>query len=369
MELTKKIKDKALDLGFDLVGIASAKPFYQAKKILEERKINNKLPDFTTDDIDLRTIPHLHQNEVKTIIALAMSYASSNTKSSNAGKIALYARGEDYHRVIMEKTKNLILYIKKIKLNAVLNAYTDTTPLLEREIAQRAGLGWIGKNNNIINEKYGSYLLLGEILTNLDLDIDKELKNKCGNCNECIRACPVNALEKAYFLNPDKCAGNLTQRKDILTEKEREFINDNIWGCDSCLDVCPYNRNIPGDLHPEFYPVIDWDLKEILEFDKETFNNKWSNKALAWRGLRTLKRNSIIVIANKRLIKYLPDLFKILNNPSPILRIYTVWALGKIGIDECRDKLLKLYIKEKDIRVREEIIKVFNNNCWGELYD
>ena len=277
-------------------------------------------------------------SSAKTIISLALSYAASNNlikkcRNKEDSYISLYARGQDYHNVMKQKIKLLIEYIKKIKQNSKTIFYCDNGNLLEREIAYRAGLGWIGKNNSLINPVYGSYLFLGEILTNIDLNIDKPIREQCGNCNLCLKNCAGNAFIEPYHLDSEKCISYLTQKKGFIPENERVKIGTNLWGCDICLQVCPFNYNIPVDLHPEFKPVIKGDIIKILNFNKKNINNIWLNSAMTWRGLRILKRNAIINIGNIGNIdnnKYIHLLKKTINNPSPIIRGYSAWALGKI---------------------------------------
>lgn len=349
--LTEKIKDKAKEIGFDLVGITSAEPFRKALEILKKRELS----EFTSKDLKMLTTPRLHLPGARTIISLAMSYASSERFTDEEAYIALYARGRDYHHVFREKMELLMDYIKELRIDARMKAYTDTGPILEREIARRAGLGWIGKNNNLINPRFGSYLFLGEILTNLDLELDQEIEPGCGHCERCIQSCPGNALIEPYYLDPEQCISYLTQKRGILPEQERKKIGRNLWGCDTCQRVCPYNRDIPVDLHLEFTPLLKGDFKKVLGFMKHKMELKWQESALSWRGLRILKRNTLINIANSGNNEYIPLLEKELNNPSPVLRVYAVWALGELGSENSRKILRELYRSEKDQRVRKEI--------------
>lgn len=358
IELTKNIKEKALEVGFDLVGITSAKPFVRAQKILKKRK-KGKL---SINDIKLWTTPSLHLSSAKSIIALGLSYATSNKSFKKCGiekdsVISLYARGKDYHHVIDKKQKKLIRYIKDIKPEAKLIDYCDTGKILDREVAYRAGLGWIGKNNNIINPQYGSYLFLGEIITNLELVSDKPVKPQCNNCKKCLENCPGQALVSPYKLDPDKCISFLTQKKGILSKEQKKKIDNRLWGCDICMETCPYNKNVPVDIHPEFKPIIKGDINKLLNFSCNNIEEKWLNSALSWRGLRILKRNALINIANSGKIIYIPLLEKILTHPSLILRRYAVWALGEIK----GQKAKKVLSKRLEIENEKIVIKEINN--------
>lgn len=368
--ITEEIKEKALEIGFDLIGITSAKPFFRAKKKLK----NRKLSDFVNKDINLLTTPSLHLDSAKTIISLALSYAVSpeileDFRKEEQAYIALYARGQDYHKVMKEKQEELIEYIYNISpdnMKVKLRAYCDTGKLLEREAAYRAGLGWIGKNNNLINPEYGSYLFLGEIITNLDLKTDSPIQGRCNNCDLCIKKCPGKAFNSPYEFEPEKCISFLTQKKGIIDKEQRTKINYNLWGCDTCLQVCPYNKDIPVNLHPEFRPVLKGDIKKVLNFNKGNIERRWLESALSWRGLRVLKRNALICIANNGDEKYIPVLEKEIKNNSPLLRMYAVWALEKIDGPRAYHQLRERLKVENDKRVIKEIKDILKRGDTGD---
>ncbi|MTI61131.1 MAG: tRNA epoxyqueuosine(34) reductase QueG [Firmicutes bacterium] len=353
--LAKIIKKEAINIGFDLVGITSAEPFRDTAKRLNNRKLSS----FIKNDIELLTKPRLHLPSARSIIAVALSYASSQKYNGDC-YISIYARGRDYHHVMKNKLEKLMGFIREIVPGVDMLAYSDTGPLLDRMIASRAGLGWIGKNNNLINPVYGSYLFLGEILTNLELEHNQPLNNQCCNCNLCIKNCPSSALMEAYHLRADRCISYLTQKKGIIPEEEREVINSHLWGCDNCQDFCPYNKNVPTDLHEEFTPLLKAELSEILRIDNLAERDLWTNSALYWRGPRILKRNAIINIANNRDRCYLSDLIQKIDDPSPIIRFYTAWAVGKIASKEYIKTLNNRLLEEKDKDVRNELKKAIN---------
>ncbi len=354
IEITTNVKKKAREIGFDLIGITTAEPFDDTFQLI----LNRELSEFINPDKRLLTKPGLLMKNAKTIISLALSYASSEVLSNDDSNIALYARGKDYHLVMKEMMSSLENYIKTLYPEAKTTAYSDTGPLLDREIAQRAGLGWIGKSNNLINPIYGSFLILGEIITNLEFLYDKETENLCGDCNLCLKYCPGGALEKAYFLNYHKCISYLTQKKGILDHEERKKINNNLWGCDKCLQVCPYNQGIPVNLHQEFAPVIKADVDEILNFTEKNINKNWRTSALYWRGIKVLKRNAIINIGNSAKNEYIPVLLKQLSSKSPLIRAYAIWALGEIDILKAHSAIDSVLEEEKEGIVIAEIKKI-----------
>ena len=352
------VKKKAKKIGFDLVGFTTAEPFNDLKTILKKRKENDELSTFIDDDLELLTNPKKHMKNAKSIISLAISYGNSKNRSSKLNySISNYTFGKDYHLVFNKKLKKLDNYLKNNTKNVETKLYVDTGPILDRAIAERAGLGWIGKNNSLINKKYGSYIFLGEIITNLDFIPDKKVENKCGSCKKCIEICPGNALIEPYHINPNKCIGYLTQKKGIIPVKERKKIGNNLWGCDKCQDICPYNKNIKTDLHKEFEIKLNEDLKTILNFSKSNYPEKWKKAALSWRGIRILIRNALIVIANSNLKKYIKEVKELFGHSSSVIRAYAYWTYSEISEDYI--KILEHQMKkEKSPEAREELIKI-----------
>ena len=340
------IEKKAKEIGFDLVGFTTAEPFNNLKIVLKERKENGELSSFIDKDIDLLTNPKRHLANAKSIISLAISYGNSKNRSNKLNyKISNYTWGKDYHLIFKKKLNELDKYLKRRTKNIKTKCYVDTGPILDRAIAKRAGLGWIGKNNNLINEKFGSYIFLGEIITNLDFTPDTGIENKCDDCQKCIEVCPGNALVEEYHIKPNECIGYLTQKKGIIPVEERKKIGNNLWGCDKCQEVCPYNQNILTDVHKEFEFKLKEDLKTILNFTKKNFPETWENSALSWRGIRILVRNALIVIANTKLKSYKTEVKKLFDHPSSVIRAYAYWTYSKISNNY--KKLLETQLKKE----------------------
>ena len=369
MKLEVQIKQKAREIGFDLVGITSTERFEEEYQRLKERKAENTLSPFLNDDIELLTTPKKHMKSARSIIALALSYAVDDISDNNYN-ISIYAQGKDYHRVMETKMNKLSDYLENIKEGVKTLSYVDTGPLLDRAIAHRAGLGWIGKNNNLINPKYGSFLFIGEIITNLELNSDTPMLNQCGECRLCLDSCPSGALEQEKYINSKRCIGYLTQKKSFIPEKERKMIGQNLWGCDICQMVCPHNQDIPQDIHREFKPHLDANLESILNFSKKKYPDNWKYSALSWRGVRILKRNALIIIGNKKLKEFLPKVHQKIEANSPIIRGYAVWAAGEIGDVSSVRLIKKQYKKEKNNKVIYEMQRSFDKNKnWGVLDD
>lgn len=352
------IKDKAKEIGFDLVGFTTAEPFTNIKNILLKRKEKNELSPFINDDLELLTNPQKHLKNAKSIISLAMSYGNSNTRKKSLNySISNYTLGKDYHLIFDKKLNILDKFLKDNSKNIKTKSYVDTGPILDRAIAERAGLGWIGKNNSLITKKYGSYVFLGEIITNLDFTPDRKIEKKCASCQKCIEICPGNALVDQFHINPNNCIGYLTQKKGIIPVEERKKIGDNLWGCDKCQEICPYNKNILTDIHNEFEIKLTEDLKTILNFSKNNFPAKWKNSALSWRGIRILIRNALIVIANSNLKKYIKEVKTLFGHSSSVIRAYAYWTYSEISDDY--NKIIENQLqKEKSPEAKEELTKI-----------
>ncbi len=326
MNKTKLIKGKSREIGFDLVGITSAEPFNKSYKRLKKIKDQDKLPPFIHKNIRLITRPESSLTGAKSIIAVAKTYNISIPDEEEA-YVAQYARIPDYHKLMKEKLIQLSNFIKTIDSDIKTKIFCDTGPLHEKEASRRAGLGWIGKNSILINNKIGSFIVLGEILTTLKLAYDQPGKQLCGNCTICIDNCPANALDEPYVLNYKKCISYLTQKKGILTEKENQLIGSNLWGCDICQNICPYNNNI---IKSKFETLIKIKLGKILEF-KEILPDNWQKTALSWRGYEILIRNSLIVIGNNKYKKYYKKVKKLMNSRSQVIKHYAHRAYNLIN--------------------------------------
>lgn len=330
-----KIKKIAEEINIDICGITNSDQFLDYKDWLEERIEKDYISEFEERDINYRIDPLLTMEDCKSIIVIGLSYNVENTHEKAyrlKGSISKSSWGIDYHRVVEDKMKLLIDEIGKIK-KFEYKLYVDTGPLIDRELANRAGIGYFGKNCSIINPKYGSFISIGYILTDLSLKVDNNIDEECGDCELCIRACPTGALESAYRLNPKKCISYLTQTRDIIPEKLRHRMGIKIYGCDSCQLVCPKNKNVVLSVHEEFIPRVTggyFDLEELMEISNREFKDKYGHMAGSWRGKNILKRNAIIGLANMKQLENINILEKELSNESEMIRYYAAWAIKKI---------------------------------------
>ncbi|MGI6113267.1 MAG: tRNA epoxyqueuosine(34) reductase QueG [Mahellales bacterium] len=332
------VKRCALRAGLDLCGIAPAHPLTDIKDILFKRRQMGYTTPFEHRDIDLRCYPERLMANVRSIIVVAKGYnVPSSKRPSGAphhptGRFSKISRGRDYHLVMKGKVE---LMIEKLLgyITFDYKYYVDTGPLPEKELARKAGIGWFGKNNLIINEKLGSFMVLGHILTDLPLRADKAAVNRCGNCDRCIRACPTGAIVSPHTVNCSKCLAYLTQAKDNIPPELLDKFGNLLYGCDLCQDACPYNKKAWKNSDRDFMAdewTLDPELEAILNLTDKEFKEVFGHKACGWRGINTLKRNAIIALGNSRHPQALEILKRLRNsNPPRHLMPYIDWAVNK----------------------------------------
>lgn len=362
MDLKQYIIDKSNGIGIDIIGFTKVEKLDSMVDFLKERIGKEYDTDFEEKDIILRTDPALIMPDSRTIIAIGLSYNIEYNKSPSIdikwrGSLSKSSWGEDYHRVLRNKMEKLVEEISKVT-DFKYTICVDTSPLIDREIAKRAGIGWYGRNCSIINDEFGSFVFLGHILTNLELKEDTTVDEKCGDCKLCINACPAGAIQEGYIINTKRCISYLTQTKDRIPYELREKMGVKIYGCDTCQKVCPKNRDILKGNTKEFTPKLTdgiIDIKEIMNISNKEFKEKYGTMSGAWRGKNVLRRNAIIALANigdKSSIEILKDA---LNDESPMIREYSAWALIKIDREEGMKVVEERLSKEKNLQVSEEM--------------
>ncbi|HKP54765.1 MAG TPA: tRNA epoxyqueuosine(34) reductase QueG [Chloroflexia bacterium] len=367
--LKAAISEKARELGFDIVRFTSAAPFPEAQRVLEERidaGLLSGLTWFTKERASVAGDPRNLMPGVQTIVSLGISYLSSEAVQGSVpgvprGRVARYAWGLDYHEVFKEKLWALHAYTQSLMgRNIEARALVDTARIVDRAVAQRAGLGWYGKNTNILNRQFGSWVLLGELLLDVVLPPDEPVKTHCGTCTRCLPSCPTGALIAPGVLDNDRCISYLTiELRGPIPREMRPLISDWIFGCDICQEVCPVNRKaLPGD-HPEFSAQMGIgpspSLIELLDITQEEFRERFRHspvKRAKWEGLR---RNVAVALGNIGDPAAIPALIRALNCESSLVRGHAAWALGRIGGLEARPALVARQGLELDTWVLEEI--------------
>jgi len=340
-ELTHKIKDKANELGFPLVGVTTAEPPEHLNFFLSwlESGYNASMDWIGTErSLERRSDPHNILPECKSILVLGSPYPAprGNVKGGN---IASYALNQDYHIILEERLKELMSSIEKFVGKDIPNRwYVDTGPVLEKELAMRAGLGWIGKNTSLINREHGSYFFLSEILLDLELITDPPITDSlCGTCTRCLDTCPTGALKEPYILNANRCISYLTieHREEIPTEL-RPRMGDWIFGCDICQIVCPWNK--PAKQSPSILEALlpreeltDIDLVDEMGLNQEDFSARFKGSPIKRTKRRGYLRNVAIALGNRGDKDALPSLKKALEDDEPLVREAANWALDIIN--------------------------------------
>ena len=365
--LKTAIKTEAQRLGFALAGLTTPDPPAHVDVYaswLEAGHHAGMAWMATERNRARRADPRLILPECQSILMLGVPYSPSPLESTPDGmeKIASYAWGDDYHDVLPEKLKALVNFIEAQVGEPVSNRwYTDTGPILERELAQRAGLGWIGKNTCLINPKAGSYFLLAEILLGLPLEPDEPIRtDHCGTCTRCIEACPTGCILPNRTIDANRCLSYLTiEEKGSIPAALRNQLGNWIFGCDICQQVCPWNQRFAAPPENELLPprpgVPHPDLIAEVALTPQEFNRKFKGSPVKRTKRRGYLRNVVIALGNRRNPAAIPALVAALRDIEPLVRGHAAWALGQIGGDAAKHALSGVLESETDAFVCAEI--------------
>lgn len=304
--LALEIKRRARALGFDLVGITSADPSRHRDYLgqwLDDGQHGTMA--YLAKRFEERTDPAVYFPGARSVVCVAMNYhtpLAALPEDAQSGRIARYALGDDYHELIKPRLHQLADVIKQSAPDAQTRCGVDTAPIMEKELAARAGVGWMGKNTCIISPQIGSWLFLGEIITTLDLPPDEPAIDRCGTCRRCIDACPTAAITEPYKLDARKCISYLTiEHREEIDPALREKIGDWLYGCDICQDVCPWNCRAPTSQEPAFQPRFatgKLDAGQIQNWLPEDYSGRLRGSAIKRVKLPVLQRNARIVLHN-----------------------------------------------------------------------
>ncbi|WP_064201648.1 tRNA epoxyqueuosine(34) reductase QueG [Brevibacillus brevis] len=367
-EQTKQsIIDYAKEIGIDKIGFASADPFTTLKERLLVHREKGYESGFEEPDLEKRTNPELLLDGARSLISIALAYPSKlkNPPKSEPGAyrgiLCRAAWGTDYHHVLRDKLDKLTRFIMELEPGARIESMVDTGALSDRAVAERAGIGFVGKNCAIITPEFGSWVYLGELVTNLPLPSDHPIEEGCGDCNICVDACPTGALIQGGQLDAQRCVAYLTQVKDFIPDEFRGKIGNRLYGCDTCQTVCPKNRRIDNDHHAEFQPdpeIAKPLLIPLLQMSNKEFKEKFGQSSSSWRGKKPIQRNAILALAHFKDRTAVPHLERLLfEDPRPVIRGTVAWALGKIGGEQAQEALITAKAKEASPEVVEEIEK------------
>lgn len=357
----------AKSIGIDKIGFTTATPFVDLKQQLIRQQELSFQSGFEEENVELRTNPQLLLEEAQSIISIALAYPSKmenapqGKKGARRGIFCRASWGVDYHTALRERLALLENFIVEHFPNARTKSMVDTGELSDRAVAQRAGIGWSGKNTNIITPEFGSYVYLGEIITNIAFAPDQPMEDECGECRLCIDVCPTGAIVEAGQLNAQRCIAFLTQTKGTLPDEFRAHIGNRIYGCDTCQTVCPKNKRKHNLIHEEFFPdpeIAKPLLEPLLTISNKDFKRIYGHVSGSWRGKKPLQRNAIYALAHFKEASAIPLLQEVLETDQrPVIKGAAAWAIGKINAEQSLEILQKALAQETDSEVIIEIQK------------
>jgi epoxyqueuosine reductase len=370
----KKLKAELIayskEIGIDKIGFTSADTFGELKNRLIRQQGLNYQSGFEEPDINKRVTPSLLLEEPHSIVSVALAYPAKmkirieGKKGERRGIFCRASWGLDYHHILRNRLKKLEEFILTKVPEARVKSMVDTGELSDRAVAERAGIGWSGKNCSIITPEFGSYVYLGEMITSIPFEPDTPIENQCGTCNKCIEACPTGALVQGGQINAQHCIGFLTQTKGFIPDEFRDKIGNRVYGCDSCQTACPVNKGKNFHFHEEMEaePEIAKPLlKPMLKMSNREFKQRFGHVAGSWRGKKPIQRNAIIALAHFKDETAIPELIEVMRNePASVIKGTAAWALGIIGGETAIAALEKAKEHETDIEVQKEIEKALS---------
>ncbi len=341
--MKKAVQERSRELGFDACRFTTARPpdhaiHFQNWLVSQ----HHGEMGYLQRNADKRVDPQLVLAEAKTVISLAVSYSGETSENLKplgenrrfAGTIARYARYLDYHDVISDRLKSLVKFVNQINPNSRSLWYVDTGPLLERDLAQRAGVGFVGKHTNLISRDFGNWIFLSEIITTLDFEPDAPEKNRCGSCIRCIVACPTGAITDPFQLDARRCISYLTiELKGSIPIEFRSAIGDRIYGCDDCLAACPWNRFAQAGKMMKPFAKADLaapDLIELLALDEAGFRQRFLGTPIFRTKRRGFLRNVCVALGNIGDAEALPSLQHAAVDIEPLIAEHAKWAIKQI---------------------------------------
>ena len=360
------VRQRARALGFDLVGFASAEPFLRDERAATERirgGLMDGLPWYTEERVRRANNPELLLEGARSIISLGTSYNTGEPEPGSpgpVGKVARYAWGDDYHDVIKTKLRELAACLSDIAGREVrTRVFVDDGPMNDRAAAERAGIGWFGKNTNILTRRHGSWVFLSQVVTDLELEPDEPLAKNCGECVMCIDDCPTGAIVAPYVIDNRRCISFLTiELRGSIPRDLRPLVGDWVFGCDICQDVCPVNRKAFQSLEPAFRQRHDFGapaLVPLLDLDDEGFRERFRKSPIKRAKRVGLQRNVCVALGNIGDEAAVPALVQALRSRDALVREHAAWALGRIGGEEAASALRATVDGESDPSARAEI--------------
>ena len=354
MNIKEEIIKLSKDIGISKIGFTTADDFDYLEKSLRLAVEEGRNSGFEHKNIEERIKPKLSLASAKTIISIAVAYPHKlkqqpQKTAYKRGKFTPNSWGLDYHYVLQDKLDRLAKGIEELTADFEYKGMVDTGALVDTAVARRAGIGFIGKNGLVISKEFGSYMFLGELITNLDIEPDQPVDYDCGDCNRCVTACPTSCLIGDGTMNAKRCLSFQTQDKGVMDLEFRKKIKTVIYGCDICQICCPYNKGLDNPLATEIDPDLAHpELLPFLELSNGQFKEKFGHIAGSWRGKNILQRNAIIALANANDRSAIPKLLEIIDKGQNPIHIATaIWALGQL-VREANPEMIEMILAVKN---------------------
>jgi epoxyqueuosine reductase len=379
--IREAIRDRALASGFDAVGFAEAGLDAEARAGLGEFIARGYHGDmgWLAGTAARRGDPKTLWPEARTVVVLGVNYAPEDDPLAPAerrdrGVVSVYARGRDYHDTLKRRLKALAYWIEE-RWPGALKLFVDTAPVMEKPLAERAGLGWQGKHTNLVSREFGSWLFLGEIYLSLELEPDAAERDHCGSCHRCLDVCPTAAFPAPHRLDARRCISYLTiEHKGMIPVELRPLIGNRIYGCDDCLAVCPWNKFARAATEPDFLPRAELmapRLAELAGLDDAAFRKLFAGSAVKRTGRDRFVRNVLIAIGNATPGE--PELMeaarRCLEDNSSLVRATAVWAFARLAPVRCVAERAGRLPREQDALVRAEWDRVAPLHAVGAFGD
>lgn len=364
-DLKQGLLGEARRLGFDDVRITAASLPADVSKNFDSFIADGLHGDMAwmEEKADRRRAPQALWPDVRSVITVAVNYGSSTDplallNKPERGAISVYARGRDYHDVLKKRLKALARWLVNQSKDADVKVFVDTAPVLEKPLAQAAGLGWQGKHTNLVSRTYGSWLFLGEVFTTLDLTPDEPMEDHCGSCRQCLDVCPTDAFIDAHRLDARRCISYLTiEHKGHIAADLRPLMGNRIYGCDDCLAVCPWNKFAevasPSILNPRVELEAPM-LTDLVHLDDASFRSVFAGSPIKRIGRDRFVRNVLIAIGNSGLVEMCAVVEPLCRDESPLVRAMAVWALNRLDKNKATQARESLMQEEVDLDVRGE---------------
>lgn len=370
--LKEEVKGYAKSIGIDKIRFTTAAPFEELKERLLEQQRLQYQSGFEEQDIEKRVNPSKLLEGAQSIIAIALAYPTKmtekpkNTKGNRRGVFCRASWGIDYHLILKNRLEKLEQFLLEKVPEARCLSMVDTGALSDRAVAERAGIGFSGKNTSIITPEFGSYVYLGEMITTIPFAPDDPILDDCLDCTICIDACPTGAIVQPHQLDSNRCIAFLTQTKEMLPDRFRKHLGNRIYGCDTCQQVCPKNKGIDFHFHEEMEAEpekVKPLLKPLLTMANREFKDTFGHMSGSWRGKKPIQRNAIMALAHYKDVSALPLLKELLlRDVRPVIRATAAWAIGEI-----QDDSMRTVLEEARKNEHEEIVQTEINNALKKL--